>query len=209
MYLKRLAVLFSIACTWATGVAPALANEFLYEVQPKTKLVPVGTNFLAEQSGSIKFVTTAATIECERSSLGGTLTANKNTAPEETPKAEVQAVVYSKCKETGGLKAKVIVRTKTNPVWKLDWTAGKTLTLTAVSASVELQGLGITCTLKNKAGSNFNMTWKNAALSEIEFSEQLLTVEGGGTCPTEAKVTGKYKLSNGYVADGTESMFLE
>jgi hypothetical protein len=209
MHARLLTTLFSLLAISGIATSPAFANEFLYEEQTKVKPVPVGTNFMTEQVGNIKLVSAGVTVECERSAIVGTLTANKATAPEETPKAEVQSVIFARCNETTGAKGKVVVRTKTNPIWKLEWTAGKTLALTAISATIELQGKGVTCTMKNKGGSAFNAIWKNAVLSEAEITEQLLTVEGGGACPTEFKETGKYKLSSGFVGDVSEKMFLE
>ena len=209
-------VLLAAVTTCAFGAmtaTPALAvNEFLHEEKGGAALVPVGTNFVAENVGKATLVAGATTVTCNEVDVGGTLTKNKKVAPEETPVAEVQSVVFGGCSETTAPKGRVVVKTVTTPAWTLKWkeSVGK-FVLEGVNAKLELLGAGVACTVKNAAAA-FNLSWLNDPdgfeLAELEAAAQPLALTGT-SCPAEGKETVTLKFEAEGVADKTGKMWLE
>jgi hypothetical protein len=208
-----------IRCTLVAGLAlvalgaaassALAANEFLFE-EKAGALVPTGTNFIAENLGKAELKATGLTVKCNKSWISGTLTKNKSTGTVETPVAEVQSAVFGGCSEASGNR--VVIQTKTTTPWKLEWEAEKKFKLTGISAILKV---GTTeCSVANKAGSTFGLTWANDPdgfmLSELEAKEQLLTLASiSGTCPTEGKETATYKFLAEGLGNNSEKWILE
>jgi hypothetical protein len=207
MRTKFLASLFSVIAAATMTAAPALAVENLYEQKVKTGLVKVNTNFTAKNVGEPELVAGALTVKCKTSYIGGSVSANTAGV---APKAEVQSVTFSECKEATAPNGEVVVRTKTTTPWTLEWVAAGKLRLTGVNVpELELKGLGVTCGVTNKALSNFENTWTNVAspgFSEVAAAAQLLTVTGA-VGPTSATETATYKLVA--VGDAKDNLWLE
>jgi len=209
-YLSALIAVLALAALGMSASSALAAEEFLYEESGKMKEVPVGTNFVMENQGKAVLETTGGpTVKCNEVDVGGTLTQN-NKASKLIPKAEVQSVVFGGCIEGAGTR--VVVRTKTSPVWKLECpgTVAKKCVLTGISAELEI---GATkCTIANKAGTEFKLTWTNdmagSMLAELEALAQELTVAGTG-CPTVGKETVNLKFEAEGIGDNTGKFFLE
>jgi hypothetical protein len=209
-YLSGLVACIAVLAVGAVSASSALAaNEFLREEKGSATLVPVGTNFVMENTGAATLTAGTTTVACEKVNVGATVTVNKKET--ETPVAAVQSVLFSECAETTAPKGKVVVKTETTTPWKLKFkeSVGK-FTLEAVAAKLELQGLGLTCTVKNAAAA-FSMTWTNALLEArpvVTATEQPVALTGT-SCPTEGKESVALRVMPNGVADTTGKMYLE
>jgi hypothetical protein len=212
-YLSALIAVLALTALGVSASSAAAANEYLWEESARVNIAPVGTNFVAENSGKATLTAGGATVTCNEVDVGGTITKNSK-AKLETPVAEVQSVVFGGCGEQTAPKGRVVVRTTTTPAWKLKWSAqvGK-FVLEGISAVIELKGAGITCSIANKAGSEFKLSWANDPfgfeLAELEASAQLLTLGSiVGTCPTEGKETVTLKFESEGIGDATGKLWL-
>jgi hypothetical protein len=189
----------------ALTVTPALAQEFIREEKGSATLVPVGTNFVAENVGKAELKAGTLVVKCNESDVGGTLTKNKNTGTIETPVAEVQSVVFGGCSSG---TTKVVVNTVTSPVWKLTWTAAKTFSLTGIAAEI------IVGAMKCKITNNgvFPLTWENDPdgfhLAELTATKAPVTLTGTG-CPATGEETVTYKFEAEGLSNLTNVWWLE
>jgi hypothetical protein len=196
--------LVAVALSAVAAAAPALAVENLYEKATKSVLIQPGTNFYAEAVGEPELKSSVVTVKCKKSEVSGTVATNTSGV---APTAKIQSAVFEECKETTGLLGNVDVLTETEPAWTLEWVSAKKVKLTGIKAKIQLKGIGVTCGVENKAGSNFELTWINGVPSELEALKQLLTVTGGISCPTSGEETARYKIAS--VGDTTNNVVLE
>jgi hypothetical protein len=198
-YLVSMAALLALV-VFGAGASSALATENLREKEAGATTA-VGTNFAAANVGVATLSAPPLTVTCNKSTIGGTVA----TAALE-PALELQSVTFGGCEASG---VQVIVKTKTNPAWKLKWFEAKKFNLTGISAEITVGTK--TCKVEN-ATENFKMTWKNYpfGLQLAELSASAAPLKLSGTeCPTTGTETATYKFSPETITNTTEKFWLE
>ncbi len=190
---RILIVLTSVLAVGAMAISSSAASaaQTIYEDEAKTKVVPVGTNWSAAATGAT-LTSGTLVITCPTSSVGGTITANSG-----APTSSIQSAVFGgKCHDNHSPTNRFVrVKTNTTTPWTLTWIAANKFEVTGIEATIEIES-GPTCTVKNKTGTKFELTWANKVTDSTLTATNAKVALSGGACGlTEGSESVTYSVN--------------